>query len=95
MPAINIGDIQIQVETAQQMSPSLKIMDSSGQIYYASAAVGECPNSLKISDGSKTYSVGDWRLHYELTTVNTCQTLELPAGCYYARSFGWHRWRWR
>lgn len=88
MPALNIGDIQIQFETTQTTSPSLKIMDSSGQIYYASAAPRECPDSLKIYDGTTTYSIGDWRLHYVAASVNTCQTIELPPGCYSAQVLG-------
>lgn len=88
MPTLNIGDIQIQVETAQKTSPSLKVMDSSGQIYYISAAARECPDSLKIYDGMTTYSIGDWRLHYDAASVNTCQTIELPPGCYHAEVLG-------
>lgn len=88
MPAINIGDIQIVAETQQTSSPSLKLMNSSGTVYYVSAGLGDCPNRLKLSDGIHTYTVGNWRLYYQAASVNSCDTIELPPGCYYAGGAG-------
>ena len=41
MPAINIGDVQLVVQTVQQTQPSLKIMDDSGDIYYVNMTEGD------------------------------------------------------
>lgn len=58
MPAIYIGDIQIPVQMAQNTTPSLKVMDASGVVYYADAMLGACPNAVKVSDGTDVYSIG-------------------------------------
>ncbi len=82
MPVLNIGDVQIQVETVQRTTPSLKFMDDTGQIYYVGVREGACPNSLKVSDGNKTYTVGDSTLYFSATSVNSCDTVTLEPGCY-------------
>lgn len=82
MPAIHIGDIQIPVQMVQQTTPSLKIMDATGTVYYADAMAGACPDSVKVSDGTNVYSVGTQYLYYESDSVNSCDTISLPPGCY-------------
>ena len=82
MPAIHIDDIQIPVQMVQQTTPSLKIMDATGTVYYADAMAGACPDSVKVSDGTNVYSVGTQYLYYESDSVNSCDTISLPPGCY-------------
>ena len=82
MPAIHIGDIQIPVQMVQQTTPSLKIMDATGTVYYVDAMAGACPDSVKVSDGTNVYSVGTQYLYYESDSVNSCDTISLPPGCY-------------
>ena len=88
MPAINIGDIQIPVQMVQQTTPSLKIMDSSGTIYYVDAMPGECPDCLKVSDGTNVYSIGTRHLVHEASGFDSCETVSLAPGCYYVEVRG-------
>ena len=88
MPAINIGDIQIPVQMVQQTTPSLKIMDSSGTIYYVDAMPGECPDCLKVSDGTNIYSIGSRHLVHEASGFDSCETVSLAPGCYYVEVRG-------
>ena len=88
MPAINIGDFQIMVQTVQQTQPALKFMDSAGVVYYAPVHAGACPNSLVVGDLSNPYTVGDSALIYEATTLDSCQRVSLQAGCYSVEVLG-------
>ena len=88
MPAINIGDIQIQVQAAQNTTPSLKFMTRDGTIYYADAALGVCPNSLMVGDGTKNYTIGTSQLVYWAENIDSCETISLAAGCYTAYVMG-------
>lgn len=88
MPAINIADIQIPVQMVQNTTPSLKIMDSSGVVYYADAMMGACPNAVKIYDGENTYSIGAQTLVYESDSFDVCETVTLVPGCYYVEVRG-------
>ena len=71
MPVLNFGDVAIPLYTTQMSSPSLKLMDSKGAIYYIPL----------ISEGG-CIATGTKELFYEETSFNTCKTLTLPAGCY-------------
>lgn len=82
MPAINIGDVQVIVQTVQQTQPSLKIMGSDGIVYYADANPGACPRSLVVGDADNPYTIGKSTLVYEATSFDVCETVSLPAGCY-------------
>ena len=88
MPAINIADIQIPVQMVQNTTPSLKIMDSSGVVYYADAMMGACPNAVKIYDSENTYSIGAQTLVYESDSFDVCETVTLVPGCYYVEVRG-------
>lgn len=88
MPVINIGDIQIPVQMAQKTTPSLKIMDATGTIYYVDAMAAACPNAVKISDGENIYSIGNQTLVYQAENFNSCDTVSLEPGCYYAEIRG-------
>ncbi len=88
MAVLNIGDAQILLETVQRTSPSLKVMDESGQIYYVFVREGDIPGSLKISDGAKTYTVGDSSLFFSAASINSCDTVTLPAGRYGVKVVG-------
>lgn len=88
MPAIYIGDIQIPVQMAQKTTPSLKVMDASGVVYYADAILGACPNAVKVSDGTDVYSIGAKTLVYQADAINSCEMVNLPAGCYFAEIRG-------
>ena len=83
MPVLYFGDIPIQAETVQRTTPSLKMMNSSGNIYYISLVEGACPNSVKISDGNKTYTAGRFSVAYwESGKINQCESVVLEPGCY-------------
>lgn len=56
MPAINIADIQIVLQTVQTTQPALKFMDSSGNLYYAEAHLGACADSLVVGDGDASWT---------------------------------------
>ena len=71
MPVLNFGDVAVPLYTTQMSSPSLKVMDSKGAIYYI-PLIGE--------DGC--VATGTKELYYEESSFNTCKTLTLPAGCY-------------
>lgn len=88
MPAINIGDIQIPVQMVQNTTPSLKIMDASGTIYYVDAMMGACPDAVKVSDGENVYSIGAQTLVYESNSFDTCETVTLTPGCYFVQVRG-------
>lgn len=88
MPVINIADVQIPVQTVQQTVPSLKIMDSTGTIYYADTMPGACPDAVKVSDGNIVYSIGAQTLYYETSNFNSCETINLEPGCYYVEVRG-------
>ncbi|MDW3024792.1 MAG: hypothetical protein R8N50_03870 [Alphaproteobacteria bacterium] len=82
MPAINIGDFQIMVQTVQETQPSLKIMNHDGEIFYVGMSPGACPKALKISDGQNVYSLGSSNLYWQATSFNECESVELEPGCY-------------
>ena len=88
MPAINIGDIQIPVQMVQNTTPSLKVMDASGMIYYVDAMMGACPDAVKVSDGENVYSIGTQTLVHEVSGINSCETVSLAPGCYYVEVRG-------
>lgn len=71
MAVLNIGDFQIPLYTTQVSSPSLKVMDSKGVMYFVPL----------ISEGG-CVATGVKELFYEEQSINTCKTLTLPAGCY-------------
>ncbi len=71
MAYLNFGDIQVPLYTSQVSSPTLKVMDSKGVMYYIPL----------ISEGG-CVATGVKELFYEETSFNTCKTLDLPAGCY-------------
>lgn len=88
MPVLNVADVQILLEDQQRTTPSLKLMDELGQIYYAAVREGDIPGGLKIFDGDKIYTVGDADLFFSATSVNSCDTVTLPAGRYGVRISG-------
>ena len=71
MAVLNFGDVQVPLYTTQVSSPTLKVMDSKGMLYYIPL----------ISEGG-CIATGTKELYYEETEINTCKTLTLPAGCY-------------
>ncbi len=82
MPAIHIGDVQVIAQTVQQTQPSLKIMNSSGDIFYVNMTEGACPETLKIQSGDKVYTAGTRSLYYEATSIDSCDSVTLQPGCY-------------
>ncbi len=82
MPAINIGDLQVMVQTSQETQPSLKFMGADGVVYYAQAHEGACPNSLVVGEADNPYTVGTATLVYSATSFDKCETVSLAAGCY-------------
>lgn len=88
MPAINIGDVQLVVQTVQQTQPSLKIMDDSGDIYYVNMTEGACPQTLKIKSGDKVYTAGARTLYHQVSTTDSCDSVSLQPGCYFVEILG-------
>ena len=82
MPAINIADIQIVLQTVQTTQPALKFMDSSGNLYYAEAHLGACAESLVVGDGDASWTIGKSTLVYEATKFDSCEKVSLSPGCY-------------
>lgn len=82
MPAIHLGDMQIIVQKVQKTTPALKVMNSDGEIYYASVRAGACPSSLVVGDAENPYTVGSFTLVYEEDSFDSCQTVTLEPGCY-------------
>lgn len=82
MPVLNISDFQIAVDTVQKTEHALGIKDSTGAVYYAPIDVGNCPSSLKVKSGDTVYTVGQSNLYQSVTSIDTCETISLPPGCY-------------
>lgn len=82
MPVLNVSDFQIAVDTVQKTEHALGIKDSTGAIYYAPIDVGNCPSSLKVRSGDTVYTVGQSNLYQSVTSIDTCETISLPPGCY-------------
>lgn len=88
MPVLNVGDIQVQVETVKRASPSLNFMDSSGNIFYAKLSRGSCPGTLKVMVDGAIYNTGTYGLYYESGASNKCETVQLEPGCYHVEVLG-------
>ncbi len=71
MAVLNFGDVQVPLYTTQTSSPTLKVMDSKGVLYY-----------IPLISEEGCVATGTKELYYEETDINTCKTLTLPAGCY-------------
>ncbi|MBO5696705.1 MAG: hypothetical protein J6S06_04290 [Alphaproteobacteria bacterium] len=71
MPLMYVGDIEIVAHTQQMTSPSLHIAQSDGSVYYVMLV----PVDGQIMDAIEN-------IVYEETSINTCNSLELPAGIY-------------
>ena len=57
MPVLNVGDIQIAVDSVRTTQFALGIKDSTGAIYYAPASVGACADSLKVKKDGVVYKI--------------------------------------
>ena len=88
MPVLQIADFAINLLSALTTSPALAVMSYTGQIYYADAHVGECPNSLKITDGENVWTIGSRELYWQATTFDTCESVTLVPGCYTVEVLG-------
>ena len=44
--------------------------------------IGNCPSSLKVKSGDTVYTVGQSNLYQSVTSIDTCETISLPPGCY-------------
>lgn len=88
MPALYIGDFQVQLQTVKNTSPALHVMNSSGDVLYADAMLGDCSGAIKVSDGKNIYSIGMKKLVHEITSINSCENIVLTPGCYYVEVRG-------
>ena len=77
MPVLHIGDVEIVARAQQLTSPALHIKNAAGEIYH----VAVMPLGGGVFDATET-------LVYEENTINTCQTITLPAGIYRAELRG-------
>ncbi len=88
MPVLNVADLQIAIDTVKKTEFALAIKDSRGAIYYAPASVGACPDSLKLKKDGVTYTIGQSSLYHEVTTLDSCEEIELRPGCYTVEVLG-------
>lgn len=88
MPVLNVADLQIAVDTVKTTDFALGIKDASGAVYYAPMSVGSCPDSLKVQKDGLTYTIGQSTLYHEVTSVNSCEEIELRPGCYTVELMG-------
>lgn len=88
MPVLQIADFAVNLLSAPTTSPALAVMSYTGQIYYADAHIGECPNSLKITDGENVWTIGSRELYWQATTFDTCENVTLVPGCYTVEVLG-------
>lgn len=88
MPVLQVADLQIAVDTVKTTEFALNIKDQTGAIYYAPVSVGSCPDSLKIKKDGVVYTVGQSSLYHEVTSLNSCEAIELRPGCYTVEILG-------